>query len=304
MSALTVPGRGEFGRLFGARARTFSFASRFLPPERRRAVEALYAFCRTVDDLADEYPLAVGGPLLDAWWQWVDGLQRGESRPVPAPAPDRPEDENRVLTAALLEVVQRFGVPPAYLRLLVEGVRSDTERAAIASFPELRDYCYRVAGTVGLAMCHVLGAATPEAYERAERLGIAMQLTNVLRDVGEDLQKGRVYLPADDLTRFAGVRAGPGHAPRLAALRGLDAVRGGAGADVLRRRHAGGVPAAPGEPPADPDRRAPLPGHPGADRGPGVRRLLPPRRHLGDAEGPGGGAGLPHLARRALVPAG
>jgi presqualene diphosphate synthase len=104
MSALTVPGRGELGRLFGARARTFSFASRFLPPERRRAVEALYAFCRTVDDLADEYPLAVGGPLLDAWWQWVDGLQRGE------------------------------------------------------------------------------------------RLGIAMQLTNVLRDVGEDLQKGRAYL--------------------------------------------------------------------------------------------------------------
>jgi 15-cis-phytoene synthase len=204
VSALTVPGRGEFGRLFGARARTFSFASRFLPPERRRAVEALYAFCRTVDDLADEHPLAVGGPRLDAWWQWVDGLQRGESRPVPAPAPDRPGDENRVLAAELQEVVRRFSVPPAYLRLLVEGVRSDTERAAIASFPELRAYCYRVAGTVGLAMCHVLGAATPEACERAERLGIAMQLTNVLRDVGEDLQKGRVYLPADDLTRFAG----------------------------------------------------------------------------------------------------
>jgi phytoene synthase len=167
-------------------------------------VEALYAFCRTVDDLADEYPLAVGGPLLDAWWRWVDGLRGGAAGPAPAPAPDRPADENAVLAAALRDVVERFGVPPAYLRLLVEGVRSDTERAAIASFPELRDYCYRVAGTVGLAMCHVLGAATPEAFERAERLGIAMQLTNILRDVGEDLQKGRVYLPADDLRRFAG----------------------------------------------------------------------------------------------------
>jgi phytoene synthase len=204
VSLLAGPGRGEFRRLFGARARTFSFASRFLPPHRRQAVETLYAFCRTVDDLADEYPPGVGGPILDAWWRWVDGLRRGEERPVPAPAPGRPAAENLALAPGLREVVRRFGVPPDYLRLLVEGVRSDTERGAIASFPELRDYCYRVAGTVGLAMCHVLGAATPEAYERAERLGIAMQLTNVLRDVGEDLQKGRVYLPADDLTRFAG----------------------------------------------------------------------------------------------------
>ncbi|MDQ3699618.1 MAG: squalene/phytoene synthase family protein, partial [Chloroflexota bacterium] len=97
-----------------------------------------------------------------------------------------------------------FRVPSRCLRLLIEGVRSDTDRTAMQTFPELREYCYRVAGTVGLAMCHVLGATTPEACRRAERLGIAMQLTNCLRDVGEDLGRGRVYLPADDLRRFDG----------------------------------------------------------------------------------------------------
>ena len=123
--------RVAFRRLFGSRARTFSFAARFLPEGRRLAVESLYAFCRTVDDLADEYPTGVGRPLLDEWWQWVDGLERRRPGPPPAPAPDRPGDENLHLTAALRDVVERFGVPPRSLRLLVEGVRSDTERTAI-----------------------------------------------------------------------------------------------------------------------------------------------------------------------------
>ncbi len=199
--------RVAFRRLLGSRARTFAFAARFLPEERRLAVEALYAFCRTVDDLADEYPTAVGRPRLDEWWRWVDGLERRRPGTPPAPAPDRPADENDLLTAALREVVERFGVPPRSLRLLVEGVRSDTERAAIGTFVELQEYCYRVAGTVGVALCHVLGAASPEAYGRAARLGMAMQLTNVLRDVGEDLGRGRVYLPAEDLARFDGAAA-------------------------------------------------------------------------------------------------
>jgi phytoene synthase len=195
---------GGFRQLFVSRARTFAFASRFLPAERRQAVTAMYAFCRTVDDLADEYPVAVGKPLLEAWWHWVDGVERGQLGPAPAPAPDRPPDENRLLVADLLEVVHRYAVPPRYLRLLVEGVQSDTERTTMETFPELRGYCYRVAGTVGQALCHVLGAATPEACGRAERLGIAMQLTNVLRDVGEDLARGRLYLPAVDVQRFPG----------------------------------------------------------------------------------------------------
>jgi phytoene synthase len=208
--AVVDESRVAFRRLFGSRARTFSFAARFLPEGRRLAVESLYAFCRTVDDLADEYPTGVGRPLLDEWWQWVDGLERRRPGPPPPPAPDRPGDENLHLTAALRDVVERFGVPPRSLRLLVEGVRSDTERTTIGTFVELQEYCYRVAGTVGVALCHVLGATSPEAYERAARLGMAMQLTNVLRDVGEDLGRGRVYLPAEDLDRFDGAAAALG----------------------------------------------------------------------------------------------
>lgn len=207
-TAAAAPGTPDaFRRLFGARARTFSFAARFLPAERRLAVESLYAFCRTVDDLADEYPVEIGRPLLDEWWRWIDALERRRPGAPPAPAPDRAAGENHLLTAALLDVVERFGVPPRSLRLLVEGVRSDTERATIGTFGELQEYCYRVAGTVGVALCHVLGTASPEAYGRAARLGMAMQLTNVLRDVGEDLGRGRVYLPAEDLARFDGAAA-------------------------------------------------------------------------------------------------
>ncbi len=90
-----------------------------------------------------------------------------------------------------MEVVERFRVPPSCLRLLIEGALGRHARE-MQTFPELREYCYRVAGTVGQAMCYVLGAATPEACGQAERLGIAMQLTNCLRDVGEDLGRGRV----------------------------------------------------------------------------------------------------------------
>ncbi len=134
--------------------------------------------------------------------------------------------------------------PRQYLRLLVEGVRSDTERGVIATFPSCGTTATGWPGTVGLAMCHVLGAATPEAYERAERLGIAMQLTNVLRDVGEDFQKGRVYLPADDLTRFAGSEQALTARRVSPAFVDLMRYEVATGADVLRRRDAGGVPAA------------------------------------------------------------
>lgn len=194
----------DLRRLFATRALTFSFAARFLPAERRLAVTALYAFCRTVDDLADEYPAEIGGPRLEQWARWVDGIAGGGLIPAPPAAPDRPAGETQLLADAVVEVVERFRVPPSCLRLLIEGVRSDASRTEMQTFAELREYCYRVAGTVGQAMCYVLGAATPEACGRAERLGIAMQLTNCLRDVGEDLGRGRVYLPADDLRRFAG----------------------------------------------------------------------------------------------------
>ena len=203
--------------VFASRARTFFFAARFLPVDRRQQVTALYAFCRAMDDLADELPASEGAPALDAWDTWLARLEQDpQGATVPAtalPLPLWDAGASQMLAEALLDVVRQTGVPVRYLRLLVEGVRSDTLRgvtdpnATIRDFRELRAYCYRVAGVVGLAMCHVLGAATPDACRRAERLGIAMQLTNILRDVAEDAGRGRVYLPADELARFGVSRA-------------------------------------------------------------------------------------------------
>ena len=213
-------------------------------------MESLYAFCRTVDDLADEYPVEIGRPLLDEWWRWIDGLERRAGAPAGA-GPRPAAGENRLLTAALLDVVERFGVPPRSLRLLVEGVRSDTERSTIGTFVELQEYCYRVAGTVGVALCHVLGTASPEAYGRAARLGMAMQLTNVLRDVGEDLGgAGSTSRPRTWPASTA--RAGAVRAAGHAAVRRPDAPRDGQGPELLRRRAPRGVPAPGGVPPADP----------------------------------------------------
>ncbi|HEX8959064.1 MAG TPA: phytoene/squalene synthase family protein, partial [Solirubrobacterales bacterium] len=175
------------------RARTFAFAARFLPPEQRDATTVLYAFCRVIDDLADEpddlTPAAVRERLA-AWRSWV--ATRGAA-PVPEPA---------ALARATLEVVTRYEVPAAYLLGLIDGIESDLGPVRVPDYLALRRYCLRVAGTVGLAMCHVLGVRHPIALAAAAELGIAMQLTNVLRDVGGDLRRDRVYLPADDLARF------------------------------------------------------------------------------------------------------
>jgi phytoene synthase len=198
----TVDGDRSFRALLSSRARTFAFAARFLPERRREGVVALYAFCRVMDDLADEYPVDVGVPALASWELWLRGLERGED-PGEVPAlPGRGEAGADALTVALRGVIERYAVPPRYLRELVQGLREDATRAAVRDFAELRRYCYLVAGTVGRALCSVLGATSAEALQYAERLGIAMQLTNVLRDVGEDLERGRIYLPADELARF------------------------------------------------------------------------------------------------------
>jgi phytoene synthase len=184
--------------LFRARARTFWLAARFLPPDSRRGVAGLYTFARVVDDLVDE-PTRSPGPdatlsILRAWRDWLE-------HPSTTGAPDP-----RV-GAAVLPVLTQHAVPAAYLQLLVDGVTSDVRRGEIESWPELRAYCVQVASSVGLAMCHLLGAGhDPLARQAAIELGIAMQLTNVLRDVGADLQAGRVYLPSTELTAHGSSR--------------------------------------------------------------------------------------------------
>ena len=180
--------------LMTSRARTFAFAARFLPREHRQAVVVLYAFCRTMDDLADDPPPGASPQeiraSIEAWREWLTSGYRS----------DPPEPAG--LGPALQEVLERYQVPPDYLLALLKGVESDLGAVQMPDFSALYRYSSRVAGAVGLAMSHILGARQPEALVAANQLGIAMQLTNVLRDVGGDLRQNRIYLPADELAQF------------------------------------------------------------------------------------------------------
>jgi 15-cis-phytoene synthase len=185
----------DLAGLLPAHARTFAFATRFLPAADRPAVVTLYAFCRLVDDLVDERPASVSADAvrrdLDTWRRWLAG--RGHSAP-PSPAN---------LAFALRDLVEERRLPVPFLLALIDGVESDLDPVAVPSFAVLRNYCWQVAGTVGRLMCHLLSPDHPvEASAAATDLGIAMQLTNVLRDVGKDLRQARVYLPADEMARF------------------------------------------------------------------------------------------------------
>jgi phytoene synthase len=186
----------DLARLLADKARGFSYAARFLPPNQREATRVLYAFCRTMDDLVDE-PAPNITPadirrLLGDWRLWLAaGARPADVRPKPT-----------CLAAAISTIVGSDELPTAYLIALLDGVESDLGVVRIPDFPALRRYCMLVAGVVGFAMCHLLGVRSRQALAAAANLGIAMQLTNVLRDVGSDLRRDRIYLPADELARF------------------------------------------------------------------------------------------------------
>ncbi len=183
-------------------ARTFALASYFLPARKRRAAFAVYAFCRQADDIVDS-----AADLA------VDVNATGASDIAAQLAAYR-QRLDRALDAAPDDAVFRevawatreFRVPPAVLHQLLDGVARDLHPATYASWYDLERYCYGVASTVGVMCTHIFGVttgATPEsAVRRAETLGVAMQLTNILRDVGEDARRGRCYLPLGDLARF------------------------------------------------------------------------------------------------------
>jgi phytoene synthase len=168
-------------------SRTFSLASALLPAEKRRAVRALYAFCRisddTVDCLEDSDPIRT----LTAW----RALSLSSS----------PHHENLV-AVAWADARQRFGVPVRYAEQLLDGVATDLIHRRYATFDELASYCYGVASTVGLMSMHIIGFSGPEAISYAVKLGVALQLTNILRDVGEDWANGRLYLPQNEMEAF------------------------------------------------------------------------------------------------------
>ncbi len=190
-------------QILATHGRTFHFAARFLAPKIRRDVVALYAFFRTLDDLVD-VPTE-GRDIkdiraeLDTWRNWFTG---GRSFPAP----------REPLGSRLSAVLDEHNVPTTILLDFLEGMFSDLEPQEMHNFTELHRYCYRVAGTVGLAMTHIMGVNSAQALVAAEKLGIGMQLTNILRDVGGDLALGRIYLPQDDLTRF---ECSPAHLARL-----------------------------------------------------------------------------------------
>jgi phytoene synthase len=177
-------------------ARNFYYSFLLLPPERRRSMCALYAFMRRTDDLADcDAPADAKRSRLDAWRAGLDpahGL---------ASAPDWPG------RLALLDTVSRHEIPPRYLHEVIDGVVRDIEPQPFATFDALYRYCYLVASTVGLCCIHIWGFRSEggRAEWLAERCGVALQLTNIVRDVREDALSGRVYLPQEELARF-GVR--------------------------------------------------------------------------------------------------
>ncbi len=176
----------ECARIVSASGSSFHQAFRLLPMERRRSLEALYAYCRVVDDAADD-----GGDAAAALAFWREELAR-----VLAGSPMHP------VGVALADSVRRFAIPPQHLTEILDGVAMDVVPQRFQTFAELRRYCYLVAAAVGLATIPIFGCRDPRSRDYAEALGIALQLTNILRDLAEDAERGRVYLPQEDLRRF------------------------------------------------------------------------------------------------------
>jgi phytoene synthase len=176
----------ECEQLTAHHSRSFYRASSFLSPDKRRAVRALYAFCRVTDDIVD-------CPACDAHrdlkeWRHV------------ALAAEPPSDH--LVAVAWADARQRYHIPLRLAEQLIDGVARDLDQARYATFDDLTTYAYGVASTVGLMSMRIIGYRNASAISYAIKLGVALQLTNILRDVGEDWRSGRVYLPVDELARF------------------------------------------------------------------------------------------------------
>ena len=168
---------------------SFYYSFLFLPPERRRAITALYAFCREVDDVVDECTdLSVARTKLAWWRQEIGAAYHG--------APQHP------VARALADVAPRFQLREDLLQQIVDGMQMDLEHNRYRDFEALKLYCHRVAGVVGLLSAEIFGYEDKRTLAYAADLGLAFQLTNIIRDVGEDARRDRIYLPLDELQRF------------------------------------------------------------------------------------------------------
>jgi len=211
--------RDEVRRLAHRRGANFSLGFRLLPAAKRRAVYAAYAACRIPDDIVDEAPAGADpGEIegrLDAWAE--------ELRAAYAGRPSLPT------TRALAEVLPEFPVPLAALLGLVEGCRMDLRQQRYATFAELERYCELVAVTISEISLAIFGAAGDDGRRLGRHLAMALQLTNVCRDVGEDVARGRIYLPLDELARFEvsadDIMAGHVDTPEYRALMAFECAR-------------------------------------------------------------------------------
>jgi len=168
---------------------SFYYSFLFLPPDQRQAITALYAFCREVDDVVDECSdVGVARTKLD-WW-------RSEIERCFNDNPTHP------VTCALLTPVQTRNLPKEYFQEIIDGMAMDLENNRYESFSDLALYCHRVAGVVGLLSAEIFGYRDHQTLKYAETLGTAFQLTNILRDVREDAERGRIYLPLDEMLEY------------------------------------------------------------------------------------------------------
>ncbi|HEX8956643.1 MAG TPA: presqualene diphosphate synthase HpnD [Burkholderiaceae bacterium] len=168
---------------------SFYYSFLFLPPERRRAITALYALCREVDDTVDECTDAQVARTKLVWWR----------REIAAMQEDKP---THPVTQALQPHLQTYSIDSKHLLAIVDGMEMDLDQTRYLDYAGLKNYCWHVASVVGILSASIFGSTRPETLQYAEKLGLAFQLTNIIRDVGEDARMGRIYLPVNELQQF------------------------------------------------------------------------------------------------------
>ncbi|MGO3871362.1 MAG: presqualene diphosphate synthase HpnD [Alcaligenes sp.] len=168
---------------------SFYYAFLFLPPERRRAITALYAFCREVDDVVDEVHEESVARMKLVWWRTqVADLYEGRA--------------HHPVMQALAPHIEAFGLPQDELLAVIDGMEMDLDQVRYQSWSELERYCWHAASVVGLLSARIFGQTQEQTSDYAQKLGLAFQLTNIIRDVGDDARRGRIYLPQEDLDKF------------------------------------------------------------------------------------------------------
>jgi squalene synthase HpnC len=197
----------ECHRIARAAHSNFYYAFFLLPKPKRDALAALYAFMRLIDDVSDEGAgLAAKQRGLAKWRAALDQAVTGQEQIFDGNAamssPAKTLEGAEEILPALVDTMRRYNMPSRYLHDLISGAEMDLTVQSYPTFDRLREYCYRVAGTVGLTCTHVFGFTEARALDLAEKLGLAFQLTNIIRDVHEDYRLGRVYLPEEDLARY------------------------------------------------------------------------------------------------------